>query len=63
MVYMADGFKETENKKAADWKRRKKINRDESSVNPELIEKADYFADEKRGDCITDNMDETPNVQ
>jgi hypothetical protein len=60
---MADGFKKTEDKKAADWKRRKKLNDEGSAVKPEPIEKSEFFADEKRGNYVTDNVDETPNVQ
>lgn len=60
---MAEGFKKTEDKKAADWKRRKKLNDEESTVKPELLEKSEFFADEKRGNYVTDNIDETPNVQ
>jgi hypothetical protein len=60
---MVDGFKEVEDKKAADRKRREKLDEEESSVKSEVIEKSEFYANKKRGDYITDNIDETPNVQ
>jgi hypothetical protein len=63
VVVMEEGFKKTEDKKVSDKKRRDRLNNEESSVKSEVIEKADFYADKKRGDYITDNIDETPNVQ
>jgi hypothetical protein len=60
---MVDAFEEVEDKKEADRKRRGKLNEEESSVKPEVVEKTDFYANKKRGDYITDNIDETPNVQ
>ena len=60
---MVDGLKEVEDKKAADRKRRGKLDEKESSLKSEVIEKSEFYANKKRGDYITDNIDETPNVQ
>lgn len=66
MVYvvpMTDGFKKLEDKEVKDWKRREKLNEEESDVKPERVEKARLITDRKKGNYITDNIDETPNVQ
>jgi hypothetical protein len=60
---MTDGFKKLVNKEVKDLNRREKLNEEESDVKPEKIEKARLITDRKKGNYITDNIDETPNVQ
>lgn len=60
---MTDGFEKVEDKIAEDEKRRRKLDEKESSVKPKVADKAEYFSDKKRKECITDNIEETKNVQ
>jgi hypothetical protein len=60
---MTNGSEKVEDKIAEDEKRRRKLDEKESSVKPEVVEKADFYARKKRGDYITDNIEETKNVQ
>jgi len=60
---MTDGFEKVEDKIAEDEKRRRKLDEKESSVKPEAVEKTDFYVHKKRGDYITDNIEETKNVQ
>jgi hypothetical protein len=60
---MTDGTEKLENKIAQDEKRRRRLNREKSSIKPETAEKAEYFADKKRKEYIADNVEETKNVQ
>jgi hypothetical protein len=60
---MTDGFEKVEDKITEDEKRRRKLDEKESSVKPEVVEKTDFYADKKRRDYITDNIEETKNVQ
>ncbi len=63
MVHMTDGFKKLVNKEVKDFNRREKLNERESDVKPEKVEKDRFIEDRKKGNYITDNIDETPNVQ
>jgi hypothetical protein len=60
---MTEGFEKIEDKIAEDEKRRRKLDKKESNVSPETVEKANFYADKKRGEAITDNIEETKNVQ
>ena len=63
MVLMTDGFKKLEDKEVKDWKRRGKLDEKESNVSQERVDQKGREAARKRGNYITDNIDETPNVQ
>ncbi len=60
---MTNGFEKVEDKAAEDEKRRRKLDKKESSLKPETLEKTRFYADKKRGDAITENIEETRNVQ
>ncbi len=60
---MTEGFEKVEDKIAEDEKRRRKLDEKGSSIKPEVIEKREFYAGKKRGDLITDNIEETKNVQ
>ena len=60
---MADGFENMEDKIVEDERRRRKLDEEKSSVKPEVVEKAEFYADKKRKEYIADNVEETPNVQ
>jgi hypothetical protein len=60
---MTNGFEKVEDKITKDEKRRRKLDEKESSVKPEVTDKAEYFSDKKRREYITDNIEETKNVQ
>jgi len=62
-MHMTDGFEKVEDKIVKDEKRRRKLDEKESSVKPEVVEKTGFYADKKRGDAITENIEETKNVQ
>jgi hypothetical protein len=60
---MTNDTEKIENKIAQDEKRRRRLNREQSSIKPETVEKTEYFADKKRKEYIADNVEETKNVQ
>jgi hypothetical protein len=60
---MTDGYKKVADLKERTTNRRRRLNKKDSSIKPEKVEKADFFSDKKRGDYITDNRKETPNVE
>jgi hypothetical protein len=60
---MTDDTEKVENKIVQDEKRRRRLNREKSSIKPETVEKTEYFADKKRKEYIADNVEETKNVQ
>ncbi len=60
---MADGMRKVEDLKVETSRRRRKLDKEESNVDPAAVDKADFFSDEKREEYITDNRKETPNVE
>ena len=48
-----------ENKIASDEKRRRKLNKKESNLNPETVEKIHFFADEKREKYLEEGREDT----
>lgn len=62
LIHMTDGFEKIEDKIAEDEKRRRKLDEKGSNVSPEVVEKAEFFADRKRKAYIADNVTETKNV-
>jgi hypothetical protein len=63
MMPMTDGFKKVEDLNVKTTRRRRKLDEKDSSINPEDVEKAGFYADRKREEYITDNRKETPNVE
>jgi len=63
MIHMADGFEKVENLDEETTNRRRKLDDKGSSIKPERADKADFYANKRRGDYITDNVKETPNVE
>jgi hypothetical protein len=53
---MTNDTEKIENKIAQDEKRRRRLNREQSSIKPETVEKTEYFADKKRKEYIADNI-------
>jgi hypothetical protein len=60
---MPDGFEKVENTDVETRKRRDRLEEKGGSAKPEKIDKANFYSDKKRGDYITDNRKETPNVE
>ncbi len=60
---MTDGFEKVEDKIVKDEKRRRRLDKKESNLDPETVEKTNFYADKNRDDAIADNVEETKNVQ
>ncbi len=48
-----------ENRIASDEKRRRKMNKKESNLSPETVEKTSFFADEKREKYLEEGREDT----
>ena len=51
--------KNIETRIAADEKRRRKLDRKESNLSPETVEKTNFFADEKREKYVEEGREDT----
>jgi len=60
---MTDGFKKVEDLTEQTTGRRRRLDKKDSSIEPEKIEKAEFHSDKKRDDYITDNRKETPRIE
>ncbi len=60
---MTNGFEKVEDIKEQTTNRRRRLDKKDSSIKPEKVDKADFYSDKKRDDYITDNRKETPNIE
>lgn len=60
---MTDGFKKVEDLNEQTTNRRRRLDEKDSSVKPEKVDRAEFYSEKKRGEYITDNRKETPNIE
>lgn len=60
---MTDGFKKVEDLTEQTTNRRRRLDEKDSSIKPEKVERAEFYSEKKRGEYITDNRKETPNIE
>ncbi|BAI61441.1 hypothetical protein MCP_1369 [Methanocella paludicola SANAE] len=60
---MTDGFKKVEDLTEQTTNRRRRLNEKDSSIKQEKVDRAEFYSEKKRGEYITDNRKETPNIE